>query len=181
MDHLIVLFNHDSDLTDADLDTLNQVNPITELTWVVLYNNNLTHLDALSGCTGMSDIHIFNNPDFDTVPDDFLGLKVFCADQCSITDISNLGDLTLVKQLSLSDNLIDDITPLLDIDGFEGEATINLLDNPLDDPDTCTTIVALRNRGVTVQENAAQCRYTLTYQAESMVLFPVPRPRLSFE
>lgn len=67
--------------------------------------------------------------------------------------------------MSLSDNDINDITPLLNITAFEENASINLIDNPLAHTQSCAVITALRARGVEVQENAAQCRHTLTYVA----------------
>ena len=164
MDGLLLLIDHDSNLTDTDLNALSTVSGLMS---VFLYNNDLNDLDALANCTNMQEVYVHNNPSFSEVPDTFPSMTVFSADDCALTDISALGDLPVVQQLSLSDNDINDITPLLDIATFEESASINILDNPLVHVDTCTTITALRARGVEVEENAQQCRRTLTYTAGS--------------
>ena len=162
MDGLLLLIDHDSGLTDTDLNALSTVSGLMS---VFLYNNDLDDLDALANCMNMQEVYVHNNPNFDVVPDTFPSMTVFGADECALTDISALGDLSVVQELSLSDNEINDITPLLDIATFGENASINLLDNPLVHVDTCTTITALRAQGVDVEENAGQCRRTLTYTA----------------
>jgi len=162
MDGLLLLIDHDSGLTDTDLNALATVSGLMS---VFLYNNDLDDLDSLANCTNMQEVYVHNNPGFSEVPDTFPSMIAFSADGCSLTDIAPLGDLSVVQQLSLSDNDINDITPLLDITTFEEGASINILDNPLVHVDTCSTITALRARGVDVEENAGQCRRTLTYTA----------------
>jgi len=162
MDDLLLLIDHDSGLTDTDLNALSTVSGLMS---VFLYNNDLDDLDALANCTNMQEVYVHNNPGFSEVPDTFPSMTVFGADECALTDIAPLGDLSVVQQLSLSDNDINDITPLLDIATFEEGASVNILDNPLVHVDTCSTIIALRARGVDVEENAGQCRRTLTYTA----------------
>lgn len=69
-----------------------------------------------------------------------------------ITDITPLSGLTQLRVLDLQNNLINDISPLVDNSGLASGDSVDLRDNPLDTGD-CSNILALTSRGVAVQHD----------------------------
>ncbi len=70
----------------------------------------------------------------------------------TISDITVVAGFTLLRDLDLENNLIEDISPLVTNLGLGTSDTIDLRNNPLDSGD-CTNIQTLITRGATVRHD----------------------------
>ena len=66
----------------------------------------------------------------------------------NISDLGPLSGLTALSGLSLQDNAISDLSPLLANSGLGADDAISLRDNPIDCADQADNIQALLDRGV---------------------------------
>lgn len=120
------LWTWENDLTVADLAVLNG----KDITWLNIDGNDITSLDFLSN---------------------FPNLEVLEARRLGLSDLTPLKTLTELFELSLEENDITDITPLVENTGIAQDDEIDLRENLLDvTGDDKANIDALIARGVTL-------------------------------
>ncbi|MCM1328998.1 MAG: serine/threonine protein kinase, partial [Ruminococcus sp.] len=134
-------------LTDSDIVNLKYMTNISEL---IISDNNITDLSAISGLTNLKKLTFHNNDVSDiSFAKNLKNLTVFGAENNGIEDISALAGLknleelwiqnngitdisalsghTKLKWVSVADNLITDLTPLANCDLVRLDASYNEL------------------------------------------------------
>ena len=99
---------------------------------------------------------------------DLAKLKKLNLGRREISDLTGLEHFTNLKELHLSNNQIEDISPLANNNGIKGN--IYLKDNPLNKTSVLTHIPALKARGITVDFN-----YPLVWDDEQALVGDVNR------
>ncbi len=97
---------------------------------------------------------------------DLDGLTTLYAWDSNITDLNGLQHCTSLTRLSLKNNNISDISPLVDNPGLGRGGEVDLRDNPLSSDSINLYLPQLQNRGVTV--------YYAQYQKPKTYLEPPP-------
>ena len=117
-------------LSGNNISDISPVAGLTNLTYLTISRNFITNISHLSGLTQLTRLGFWGN---------------------TISDISPLAGLTNLTYLWIYNNLISDLSPLVANTGLGDGDTIDVWGNPLSDASIHTHILALQNRGVTVE------------------------------
>ena len=127
----------------ANISNLSGIEAATDLTWLVLNNNDLSDITPLSGLTHLTNLNLYNNDLSDITP--LLGLTNLTWLRLSsneLSDITPLSGLTDLTWLSLYNNALSDITPL---SGLTHLTNLSLYNNALSDITPLSGLMNLTN------------------------------------
>lgn len=126
-------------LNDSDISNLRYMTNISE---VILSNNNLTDLSVLSGLTQLEKVTFHNNNVSDlSFAKKLTNLTVIGAENNGITNISALSKLTKLEEIWLRNNEIKDVSPLKKCVNVK---KLSLTNNPIGDISSLSGMKNLR-------------------------------------
>ena len=97
----------------ANISNLSGIEAATNLTWLVLNNNDLSDITPLSSLTNLTNLNLYNNDLSDIAPlSGLTNLTWLRLSSNELSDITPLSGLTNLTWLSLYNNALSDITPL---------------------------------------------------------------------
>jgi Leucine-rich repeat (LRR) protein len=136
-------------LSANSISDLSPLSGLTSLSVLYLHLNSISDLGPLSGLTSLSVLYLDGNSISDLSPlSGLTSLSVLSLGNNSISDLSALTGLTSLKVLWLNANpTLTDIQPLLDNPGLGAGDEVHLESTNV----SCTDVVALRAKGVTVE------------------------------
>ncbi|MDD7428908.1 MAG: protein kinase [Oscillospiraceae bacterium] len=115
-------------LKDSDIKDLKYMTNVTE---IILSDNDLTDLSPLSGLTQLEKLTYHNNNVKDlSFAKDLKNLKTLGADNNGISDLSPLSGMTELTEIWLNINNISDVTPLKNCTKVQ---YLSLANNPISD------------------------------------------------
>lgn len=132
----------DTELTDANLAIIGQIEQLRHLT---LVNNNLKqeNLHRLSGQTELETLYIARNNVNDLTPfKDMTKVKNLVLSENNITDISLLANMPSLEWVHLFDNHITDVSPLKNATNMQ---TLNIGANQIKDISSLKGLVNMEN------------------------------------
>ena len=116
---------------DAGISDLTGLEFATNLTFLVLLNNQITDISPLDGLTNLTELVLYGNQVADISPlDGLTNLTWLSLAENRITDISPLDGLTNLTSLGLAGNNITGISPL---DGLTNLTSLGLAGNNITD------------------------------------------------
>ncbi len=138
-------------LSSNQISDVSPLSGMTKLLALDLSRNLITDITPLANLSGLTGLSISGNQVRDIGPLAGLSSLVgLAADSCGINSIVALSDLAQLDIVDLADNLITDISPLVNNPGIDAGDEINLTDNPLDSLSINSHIQTLQDRGVDV-------------------------------
>ena len=115
----------------ANISNLSGIEAATNLTWLVLNNNDLSDITPLSSLTNLTNLNLYNNDLSDIAPlSGLTNLTWLRLSSNELSDITPLSGLTNLTWLSLYNNALSDITPL---SGLTNLMNLSLYNNDLSD------------------------------------------------
>ena len=165
--NLRILYIHSSNLSDlspltglTNLETLSvsgsnlsDLSPLTglmNLETLVLSGSNLSDLSPLTGLTNLKQLGLTGSISDLSLLAGLTNLESLWLNHNNISDLSPLTGLTNLRHLSLHNNSISSLSPLVANTGLGTGDLIELWGNPLNEASIRTHIPALRDRGVDV-------------------------------
>jgi len=123
-----------------------------ELTWLAMYNNQISDISSLSSNTKLSTLTISNNniSDISSI-NSLANLSELYLYGNQIIDISSLALLPKLIVINLGENEISDIRPLVENENLGAGSFIDLRGNPLSEESVNIFIPQLIDRGVTLK------------------------------
>ena len=131
---------------------ISAVSELTNLTRLFFSDNSVSDISAVSGLTNLTALFLVDNSVSDISAVSVLtNLVLLGLEVNNISDISAVSGLTNLTWLHLGNNSVSDLSPLLENTGLGSGSSLYLNGNPLNYTSINTHILALQNRGVTVE------------------------------
>jgi hypothetical protein len=154
-------------LSSNQIFNLSPLSSLTNLRSLNLDSNQISNLTPLSGLTSLNSLQLDNNNIGDLTPlSGLTSLNSLQLDNNNIGDLTPLSGLTSLDSLQLSYKQISDLGPLVANSGLGPSSCIfgicprdriDLQNNRLSSPDTCTDVGILRSRGAIVYVDFSPC------------------------